>query len=128
MIVSTHYTTLINAAAMLLYDGELEGPDKDEYTRALCELIADAGGGSGDKYAVWADVQNRVYALRLPTEPGLYQAGDPYVPVEHAVTFRLNDVVGWVNALDNKPADLRMLAGIQRAHGLARLTRLAPKF
>lgn len=128
MTMSTHYNNLINAAAMLLCDGELAGPDKDEYTRALCELIADSGGGSGDKYAVWADVERRVYTLRLPTEPGLYQTGDPHVPIEHAVTFRLNDLVGWANALDNKPADLGTLAEIQRSHGLSRLTRLAPKF
>lgn len=41
----------------------------------------------------------------LPPSPGLYQIGrgDDADLTAHAITYRHNDVVGWVDALGNKP-------------------------
>lgn len=115
---------LIEAAANLLADGDLPGPDEDEYTRGLCELISDAAGTGLDKYGVWGEIQRKVRLLSLPTAPGLYQASDRR-SVEHAVTYRLTDSLGWVNAFGNESVDLGELAEVNRQNPLVRLIRSA---
>lgn len=122
--MSTDRTALVKAAANLIVDGDMAGPDEDEYTRALCELIADgAGEGDGDKYTAWREIKHQARLLSLPIEPGLYQLGEPDVPIEHAVTYRLTQSFGWVNALNNTSLDIDALVETHRTRPLVRLVR-----